>query len=117
MSAFAPQQLDLAQIIRPSNVQAVLATLDPAFSIDYSGMAAVVVYGFGREQLLVRHVGRVPGAGASALDLVRAFLNLITDTKQKSGAPTAPVYIASDVTKDRSAVDRLFELVGDGRRG
>lgn len=117
MNAIAPVPLDLSSIIKPANVRAVLAALDPAFSIDFSGMAAVVSYEFGREQLLVGHVGRVPGAGASALDLVRAFITFLTEIKQQSGAPTAPVYIASDVTKDRSVVDRLFELLGDGRRG
>src|SRR5215475_5046413 len=114
-TTFPPEKADLSAIIKPANVQCVLAALDPAFSIDYSGMAAVVAYTFDREQLLVGHVSRVPGAGASSLDLVRTFLNFVTDVRQRSGAPTAPTYTAVDATKDRSVVDRLFELVGDGR--
>lgn len=59
----------------------------------------------------------MPGAGASSLDLVRAFLNFITAIKQKTGAQWAPAYSCLDATKDRSVVDRMFELgLGDGRR-
>jgi hypothetical protein len=115
-TTFPPEKADLSTIIKPSNVQCVLAALDPAFSIDFSGMAAVVAYTFDREQLLVGHVSRVPGAGASSLDLVRAHLNFVTDVRQRSGAPTAATYTAVDATKDRSVIDRLFELVGDGGR-
>src|SRR5262245_47741027 len=99
-TTFPPEKQNFCAIIKPSNVQCVLAAVDPAFSIDFSGMAAVVANTFDREQLLVGHVTRVPGAGASSLDLVRAFLNFVTDVSQRSGAPTAPTYTAVDATKD-----------------
>lgn len=112
-----PEPRDITSIIRPVNVQCVIAALDPAFSIDYAGMAAVVSYTFDRETLLVGYVHRVPGAGASSLDLVREFVSFTTAIKQKSGAQWVPSYSCLDATKDRSVVDRMFELgLADGRR-
>lgn len=116
-SSLLPEPRDITSIIRPANVQCVIAALDPAFSVDYCGMAAVVSYTFDREALLVGHVHRMAGAGASSLDLVREFVSFIASIKQKSGAQWASAYTCLDATKDRSVVDRMFELgLGDGRR-
>ena len=116
-SSLPPEPRDITSIIRPVNVQCVIAALDPAFSIDYAGMAAVVSYAFDRETLLVGHVHRMPGAGASSLDLVREFMTFIAGIKQKSGAQWAPCYNCLDATKDRSVIDRMFELgLGSGER-
>jgi hypothetical protein len=100
---------DLAQIIRPGNVQAILAALDPAFSQDWAGMACVVSYSMGLESLLVGHVFHTPGAGASTLDLVRQFASFIATVKEKIGTAWAPVYACFDATKDRTVADRLVE--------
>ena len=102
--------IDLGAIIKPANAQAVIAALDPAWSIDASGMACIVPYSFNIETLLVAHVGSVPGAGASSLDLVRAFLNFIADVRAKAGATWLPVYSCFDATKDRTVADRLVEM-------
>jgi hypothetical protein len=115
-SSLPPEPREITSIIRPANVQCVIAALDPAFSIDYAGMAAVLSYAFDREMLLVGHVHRVPGAGASSLDLVREFMAFIAAIKQKSGAQWAASYSCLDATKDRSVVDRMFELGLGGRR-
>ena len=115
-SSLPPEPRDITSIIRPANVQCVIGALDPAFSIDYAGMAAVVNYAFDRETLLVGHVHRVPGAGASSLDLVREFMSFISGIKQKSGAQWASTYSCLDATKDRSVIDRMFELGLGGRR-
>ena len=59
-------EVELGAIIKPANAQAVIAALDPAWSIDASGMACIVPYSFNMETLLVAHVDSVPGAGASS---------------------------------------------------
>ncbi len=117
MDALASPPVDLLLIVRPGNATAVLAALNPAFSIDFNGMAALVSYRFGQKQLLVAHGGRVPGAGASSFDLVKALLSFITAFKQKAPVPTVPTWIVANATKDLSTMDRFFELVGYGRRG
>jgi len=106
----ANDQIDLKAIIKPANAQAVIAALDPAWSIDASGMACIVPYRFNMETLLVAHVDSVPGAGASSLDLVRRFLNFIADVRAKVGATWLPVYACFDATKDRTVADRLVEM-------
>src|SRR5262245_5414229 len=102
--------VDLGAIIKPANAQAVIAALDPAWSIDASGMACIVPYSFNMETLLVAHVDSVPGAGASSLDLVRSFLDFIADVRAKVGATWLPVYTCCDATKDRTVADRLVEM-------
>src|SRR5262245_47957763 len=106
----ANDQIDLGAIIKPGNAQAVIAALDPAWSIDASGMACIVPYSFNMEMLLVAHVDSVPGAGASSHDLVRSFLNFIADVRAKVGATWLPVYSCFDATKDRTVADRMVEM-------
>src|SRR5262249_43804949 len=102
--------VDPGAIIKPANAQAVISALDPAWSIDASGMACIVPYTFNVETLLVAHVDSVPGAGASSLDLVRSFLNFIADVRAKVGATWLPVYSCFDATKDRTVADRLVDM-------
>jgi hypothetical protein len=117
---FPPEKPDLTSIIKPTNAQAVIAALDPAFAVDPSGLCCVVPYSFNRESLLVAHLRQLPSAGLSSLDIARAFASFIAEVRAKVGATWLPTYCAFDCTKDRTVADRLVELglggVGAGVR-